>query len=288
MEYRRQLRVLLKMRAKGLFFTHFGVCIVVTLLTYAISMLGGYAAGLVLPPANEIMYTPDLSRYTMQFLMFYGILLGVTLLASPLTMGAYAWFSELSMLRKPKVREVFNWLGDPRLTIKSFGATLWFMGICLFWGAAFLGIPVLTILYVNFRVTEMAAGAVVFLAGLLAILSISGAVLTVVRACSFLPAFFVLAAHPDMHIREAFRECRLFMAGRRWEFFVLILSFAGWFLLGSFSCGLAILYVRPYFNLSVLSFTQQARGVWLAENGKGADTVWTPETEAHEEDDLDV
>ncbi len=60
-------------------------------------------------------------------------------------------------------------------------------------------------------------------------------------------------------------------------------------MLESFSCGLVALYVKPYFNLSVLSFTQQARGIWLMETGKGTvDTVWTPDTTTQEEDDMDV
>ncbi len=280
---------MLKLRAKGVFLTNFGICMVVTLITYAVSMLGGYAAGLVLPPMNDVLYAPDLSIYYRQFLLFYGIILGVMLLASPLTMGSYAWFSELSMMRHPKIREVFTWLGDPRLTVKAFGATLWFVCICLIWSVVFLGLPVATVLFVSVKVKEMAVGAVLFLSGLIFLLALAGAILTVVRSCSYLPALFVLAAHPDMHIREAFRECALFMAGRRGEFMELILSFLGWFLLESFTCGLVTLYVKPYFNLTLLSFTQQARGVWLMESGKSAvDAVWTPETTIQEKDDMDV
>ncbi len=289
MEYRRQLRVLLKMRSKGLLFPNFGVCVVVTLVTHIISMLGGYAAGLVLPPANDVLYAPDITVYYPQFLTYYGILLGILLLASPLTMGSYAWFSELSMMRKPKIREIFNWLGDMRLTCKALGASLWFAGLCLAWTLVFLGIPIATVLFISANVTRMAAGAVVFLSGLITLLTISGVVLMAVRVFSYLPALYVLAAHPDMRIREVFRECSLFMTGRRWEFMELILSFAGWFLLQNFSCGLVSLFVKPYFSLTVLSFTQQARGTWLAEHGKNVvDAVWTPKTTTQGEDGMDV
>lgn len=289
MEYRRQLRVLLKMRSKGLLFTNFGVCVMVTLIAHILSMLGGYAAGLVLPPANDVLYAPDITVYYPQFLLFYGILLGIMLLVSPLTMGSYAWFSELSMMRKPKIREIFNWLGDVRLTCKAFGASLWFAGLCLAWSLAFLGIPIATVIFISANVTRIAVSAVVFLSGLITLLTISGVVLTFVRVISYLPALYVLAAHPDMRIREVFRECSLFMAGRRWEFLELVLSFTGWFLLQNFSCGLIALFVKPYFSLTVLSFTQHARGTWLAEHGKNAvDAVWTPETTRQEEDGMDV
>ena len=289
MGYKRQLRALLKLRAKGFLFTNFGVCLLITLITYVISMLGGYAAGLVLPTANDVLYAPDLSVYYPKFLLFYGIVLGVTLLSSPLTMGSYAWFSELSMMRRPKVQEVFNWLGDTRLVLKAFGATLWFLGVCVIWTVIFLGLPMATVAFVSANIGRMAVNTVVFLSGLISLLVIAGVILTVIRAYSYLPALFVLAAHPEMRIREAFRECSLFMEGRRWEFMELILSFLGWFLLTSFSCGLLALYVKPYFNLTVLSFTQQARGTWLMATGKGtADTVWTLETTTQEEDDRNV
>ena len=289
MEYRRQLRVLLKLRAKGLFFTNFGLCIIITLITYVISLLGGYTAQLALPPVYDVLYAPDFSVYYPQFLMFYGMILGVTLLSSPLTMGSYAWFSELSMMRHPKMWDIFNWVGDIRLMLKAFGAQLWFFGICAIWTIVFLGLPVATVVFISVNVERMAVNSVIFLSGLIALLTIAGVILTVVRVYSYLPALFVLAAHPEMHIREVFHECTLFMAGRRWEFMVLVLSFLGWFLLESFSCGLVALYVKPYFNLSVLSFTQQARGTWLMESGKGTvDTVWTPNTMTWEEDDSDV
>ena len=289
MEQRRQLRILLKLRAKGLFFTHLLVCIAVTLITYIISMLGGYAAGLVLPPANELLYAVDLSAYYPRIFLFYGILLGLGLLTAPLTMGSYAWFSELSMMRTPKVRDLFLWVGDFKLAIKAFGAALWFLGIWIVWGLVFLAIPVGIVILVSMKAGEMALSAVLFLTGFLLLVTISGVVLTIVRASAYLPALFVLAAHPTMPIREAFRECGLFMAGRRWEFAELLLSFLGWLLLGSVTCGLITFYLQPYFNLTVLAFTQHARATWLLENGKGGmDTVWTPETIIREEDDTDV
>ena len=104
------------------------------------TMLGGYAAGSYCLRRMTAVRTGP-SVYYPQFLLFYGILLGVTLLSSPLTMGSYAWFSELSMMRRPKVREVFNWLGDIRLTVKAFGAELWFLGICVIWAVVFWACP---------------------------------------------------------------------------------------------------------------------------------------------------
>lgn len=284
MEYRRKLRVLLKFRAKSLFAMNLGPCLVITLITHAVSMLGSYAAGLVLPSANEFVYAEDLTVYYPQILLFYGILLGVLLLMSPLTMGSYAWYSELSMMRKPKIREVFNWMGDLRLTFRAICSMLWFLAIALLWALAFLGVPVALVLFITSPAVSMDISAVVFLSGFLSFLLFTGTLLTVFRVCSYLPALFVIATHPQIRIREAFRECSLYMAGRRTEFVELLISFIGWFIVLSVTGGLAAFYVSPYFHLTLLSYAQQARGVWLAENGKEADPAWTPETEQTEED----
>ncbi len=288
MEYRRRLRVLLKMRAKGIFYRNFPVCLAVTLITQAISMLGGYAAGLVLPSANDFVYAADPTIFLPQFLQFYGILYGVFLISAPLTMGSYAWFSDLSMQRSPKIREVFNWLGDFHLLLKAFGAMLWLTGLAILWALAYLGIPAATIWFVTAKLSQIPVQAVVFLSGILTMVTIVGTVFTVLRVFAYLPALYLLAAHPAMRIREAFRECSHFMSGRQGEFLELMISFAGWFLLNGFTGGLTSLYVSPYFNLTVLSFTQQARGIWLAEQGKQPDAVWTPEEQEPREDDSDV
>ena len=289
MEFRRRLRVMLKMNARRLLFANLPACLAVTLITQAISLLGGFAAAMVLPAVNEFVYASDPVVYLPRFLLYYGILYGVFLLSAPLTMGGYAWFSELSMLRRPKIRDVFRWMDDFRLMGKAFGAMLWLTVLALGWGLAFLGIPAVTTILVTARLSSIPMSAAVTLSGFLVMLMFVGSALTIYRIVAYLPALYVLAAHPDMGIREVFRECSAFMAGRQWEFFELIISFIGWFIVNVFSNGLAGLYVTPYLSLTILLFTQRARITWLHNNGKEPDPVWSLRPEGEKEDeDRDV
>ncbi len=62
---------------------------------------------------------------------------------------------------------------------------------------------------------------------------------------------FLLAENPDMNYKEAFERSKALMNGRKWDTFVLDLSFIGWILLTSLTCGLlGIFYVLPYIELT--------------------------------------
>ena len=44
------------------------------------------------------------------------------------------------------------------------------------------------------------------------------------------------------------------MEGNRWRYFCLCLSFIGWFFLGAVTCGLAFIFVMPYFYVAQAAF----------------------------------
>lgn len=48
------------------------------------------------------------------------------------------------------------------------------------------------------------------------------------RGLSYSLSFYILQDHPDFTARQALRESKELMAGRRWPLFVLLLSFLGW------------------------------------------------------------
>lgn len=58
---------------------------------------------------------------------------------------------------------------------------------------------------------------------------------------------YILGENPGMSYKEAFAISRRMMTGKKWDTFVLDLSFIGWWILGTFTCGiLGIFYVAPY------------------------------------------
>lgn len=60
---------------------------------------------------------------------------------------------------------------------------------------------------------------------------------------------YILAENPGMNSREVFEVSKRMMNGKKWEMFVLDLSFIGWAILGIITCGIAaVFFVMPYKN----------------------------------------
>ena len=70
----------------------------------------------------------------------------------------------------------------------------------------------------------------------------------IVKGYSYSMAMYVLADNPGKSARECIAESKAMMEGHKMELFVLDLSFIGWYLLCSLTCGLAALYVVPLLN----------------------------------------
>ncbi|MBR6902612.1 MAG: DUF975 family protein [Clostridia bacterium] len=81
----------------------------------------------------------------------------------------------------------------------------------------------------------------------------------IVKAYSYSMTFYILADHPEMKATEAITASRMMMKGRKWDLFVLDLSFLWWILLICVSCGVAAIYVEPYMELSRASFYESIK-----------------------------
>lgn len=63
--------------------------------------------------------------------------------------------------------------------------------------------------------------------------------------------------HPDWSPVRCMRESRYMMRGHKWDFFVLQLSFLGWFILATIP-GVSV-FVKPYVSLAVTVFYENLR-----------------------------
>ena len=70
----------------------------------------------------------------------------------------------------------------------------------------------------------------------------------IVKGYSYSMAMYVLADNKGKSARECIAESKAMMEGHKMELFVLDLSFIGWYLLCTLTCGLASLYVAPLLN----------------------------------------
>lgn len=76
----------------------------------------------------------------------------------------------------------------------------------------------------------------------------------VIKAISYSQAYYILAEHPEMSGKEALDASIEMMDGHKMDYFVLLLSFIPWILLCTITCGLAVLYVYPYMDATLVNF----------------------------------
>ena len=89
----------------------------------------------------------------------------------------------------------------------------------------------------------------------------------IIAAFRYSQAFYVLAENPDMSIRDCVNESKSLMKGHLWEYFVLVLSFILWHLLGCVTCGIAYIYVMPYSTVTMAGYYLSLKPVTAYEDG---------------------
>lgn len=73
----------------------------------------------------------------------------------------------------------------------------------------------------------------------------------IVKGYSYYMTPYILAKYPEIPAKEALKLSMKIMDGRKMELFVLHLSFIGWAILASLTCGLlGIFYVFPYMMIT--------------------------------------
>lgn len=76
----------------------------------------------------------------------------------------------------------------------------------------------------------------------------------IVHAFAYSQAMYILASNPKMGAHECLRRSKALMKGHKREYFRLILSFLGWFLLCIPTFGLLLIWVIPYLNATLATF----------------------------------
>ncbi|MGG7144315.1 DUF975 family protein [Clostridium nigeriense] len=66
----------------------------------------------------------------------------------------------------------------------------------------------------------------------------------------FSQSFFILAENPSKSIKDCIIESKEMMYGHKFEYFVLQLSFIGWYILAVITLGIASFWVNPYVKIT--------------------------------------
>jgi uncharacterized membrane protein len=75
-----------------------------------------------------------------------------------------------------------------------------------------------------------------------------------IKSISYSQVYFVLNDNPDLSPRAAITKSRQLMNGYKWKYFLLMLSFIGWSILGIITLFIGFLWLVPYINASLAAF----------------------------------
>ncbi|WP_099470004.1 DUF975 family protein [Konateibacter massiliensis] len=87
----------------------------------------------------------------------------------------------------------------------------------------------------------------------------------IIKSYEYAMVPYLMAENPAMESSRAFEISREIMRGEKWNYFVLQLSFIGWFLLGSMLCLIGVVFVNPYYEATLAEFYG-----WGREKAMGA------------------
>ena len=109
--------------------------------------------------------------------------------------------------------------------------------------------------YLNIVKTQFLTGLYLFL---WALIPVAGYFIMIYKMYSYYLVPFILADNPHMPASRAIRLSEQMMHGRRFEMFVLELSFLGWILLGLLAFSIGVYFVYPYIYATDAQFYMHA------------------------------
>lgn len=76
----------------------------------------------------------------------------------------------------------------------------------------------------------------------------------IVKSYAYSMAFYIKNDHPEYDWKKCIDESQRMMKGHKWEYFVLNLSFIGWYIVGALVFGVGALWVFPYHQATQAQF----------------------------------
>ncbi|HDR7622279.1 TPA: DUF975 family protein [Bacillus mycoides] len=152
------------------------------------------------------------------------------LVIGPLTIGAY--YLVLNVIRETSARigDLFRWFSDGSKLMKSFLTYL--------------------LMYVYLMLWTL-------------LLIIPG----IIKSFSYSMTYFILNDRPEYTANQAITESRRMMNGHKMDYFLLCLSFLGWFLLSILTLGIGFLWSAPYFYATSAAFYEEISKEYYKKEG---------------------
>lgn len=88
----------------------------------------------------------------------------------------------------------------------------------------------------------------------------------IIKNYAYSQYFFILAEQPKINFNKALKTSEKITKGYKMELFMLDLSFLGWLILSTLTCGLALFYVLPYYLLTKAHLYHYLKNEALKQN----------------------
>ncbi|MED1204584.1 DUF975 family protein [Heyndrickxia acidicola] len=73
----------------------------------------------------------------------------------------------------------------------------------------------------------------------------------IIKSIAYSQSYYLYKDHPDYTPNQLITESRRIMKGHKWTYFLLILSFIGWFILSLLTLGIGLIWLVPYVKTSL-------------------------------------
>lgn len=80
-----------------------------------------------------------------------------------------------------------------------------------------------------------------------------------IKAYAYAMTPFILEENPEMSAYDAIKYSEKIMKGHKWDFFILNLSFIGWYILCCLTFGIGFLWLSPYVQLAQCEFYEDLK-----------------------------
>lgn len=159
---------------------------------------------------------------------------------------------------KGKKADINDLLSRSDLMFKYIGIYIVMAIIALvFFVFEYLAFESLKVVMVNFAELNIVLAIILIAVGM--ILSAAVIISGIYLAISFSQVLFILNDEPKLTIRQILSKSFDMMANYVFEYFILILSFIGWFILGIFTLGLLYLWLIPYMMVTTALFYNEVK-----------------------------
>lgn len=81
----------------------------------------------------------------------------------------------------------------------------------------------------------------------------------IVKYISYSQTFYILRDEPSLTYNGAIERSMAMMEGHKMDYFLLILSFIGWYILGILSLGIGFLWINPYISRTLAFFYEDLK-----------------------------